>query len=93
MQHNQKSRLWQAIYPLLAPVLIGIYPTLFYYASNVEIVLISSLIRTTFLYFCISLAIYSFFLVFSNLTELEQQLSLVYTYSCLTFMEFSMAFY
>jgi hypothetical protein len=64
MQHNQKSRLWQAIYPLLAPVLIGIYPTLFYYASNVEIVLISSLIRTTFLYFCISLAIYSFFLVF-----------------------------
>lgn len=58
MQSTLKSKLWQAIYPLLAPMLIGIYPTLFYYSGNADIVLISSLYRTILLYLCITLAVY-----------------------------------
>jgi len=62
-QDFQKSKFWQSIYPLLAPVLIGIYPTLFYYSGNADIVLISSLYRTALLYVCVSMIVYCIILV------------------------------
>jgi hypothetical protein len=49
---------------LLLPMLIAIYPVLFHYGNNVDIVLLSSLVRMLALCSLLAIAVYIFFLMF-----------------------------
>ncbi len=63
--YNMPKRFWIFIKPLLLPLLVAAYPSLFYYGGNVAITVLPNLLRALLINILVAVIVYIlFFLVF-----------------------------
>ncbi len=70
-----RSSVYRIVFPILAPLLFGMYPVLHYYTRNVELVLLPSLLRMLGLYFVVILIIYGIALLFCRFDGIKAALA------------------